>query len=81
MKTIYAISTIGGKTKVEETSYSETKTKITSFKFEILKTKLEKIVKEDNELILFTLDKEKVPSLRRQLISAKKKSFKPTMAE
>ena len=83
MKNVFAIYTNGNKTSVEETSCSVTKTKISSFKFSISVSNIDKIIldKESGEFCAFTFDKDKVTLLRRKLRTEKKKSFKPSLSE
>lgn len=81
MNTIFGVYTKGSGTSVEETSCAVSRDKILSFKFDISKKDIEKVMRNDNELCAYTFDKKKIPSLRRQLREQKKKSFKPSMKE
>ena len=81
MKTIFGIYTNGNRTNVEKTSCSISRDKIFSFKFAISPDNIEKVIKDDKELCAYTFDEKKVPSLRRQLLSEKKRSLKPHLSE
>ena len=83
MKNIYAVRTVENKTVVETTTcMSKGKNKnITSFKFSISSSNINKVIKEGNELSYYTFDEKNLPSIRRQLLKEKKKLFKPVPKE
>ena len=81
MKNIYAVRTVENKTVVETTTCMSKGKNITSFKFSISSSNINKVIKEGNELSYYTFDEKNLPSIRRQLLKEKKKLFKPVPKE
>lgn len=76
MKTIFALSSVGSKTKCEKVSCLISDNKVISFRFSVSLKDIDTLVRDNNEILAYTFDEKKVTSLRKSILVEKKKLSK-----